>query len=245
MKIDIVTIFPGLVEPHLQMGMWQKAIREGKAEIRAVDLRSFTADRHATTDDYPFGGGPGMVMKPEPLGRAVAALKREGTGKVLLMSPQGAPFHQAMARRLAREAHLIVLCGRYEGVDQRVREALVDEEISLGDFILTGGELAALAIAEAVIRLLPGVLGAEEGPVEESFSRGLLEAPHYTRPREWQGRSVPDVLLSGDHGAIARWRRAMALVRTMKRRPDLLAKVDLVEEDYKVLAKLRLEEETR
>lgn len=225
--------------------MWQKAIREGRVEVRAVDLRAFALDRHATTDDYPFGGGPGMIMKPEPLGRAVAALKGDGPAKVLLMSPKGRPFHQAMARRLAKEEHLIFLCGRYEGVDERVREALVDEEISLGDFILTGGELAALAMADAIIRLIPGVLGAPEGPWDESFSRGLLEAPQYTRPREWEGRAVPEVLLSGDHGAIARWRKEMSLLETMRRRPDLLAKADLVEEDYKVLAKLRLEEERR
>ncbi|MBE3590264.1 MAG: tRNA (guanosine(37)-N1)-methyltransferase TrmD [Firmicutes bacterium] len=246
MRIDILTIMPGMFDGPFRHGMLWKAQVRGLVEIRIVDIRDFTDDRHRTTDDYPFGGGPGMVMKPEPIARAVAHCRDEageGRPRVLLTSPQGRRFDQAYAFELAKEAHLIFICGRYEGVDERVRLTLVDDEISIGDYVLTGGELPAMVVVDAVVRLLPGVLGAERGPYEDSFASGLLEGPQYTRPRVWNGLAVPDVLLSGNHAEIARWRRQMALRRTWERRPDLLEKAPLTEEDRRFLASL--EEEAR
>lgn len=223
MRIDIVTIFPEIAEGPLGASIIGRAVEAGHVQIRCVDLRDFTTDRHRQVDDLPYGGGPGMVMKPEPFFAAVASLKTEGA-KVILMTPQGKPFRQSMAAELSREEHLIFLCGHYEGVDHRIVEALVDEEISIGDYVLTNGTLAAAVVVDAVVRLLPGVLGDERSAEVESFSGDgkRLEAPHYTRPAEYAGMAVPEVLLSGNHGAIERWRESEGLERTRKNRPDLL-----------------------
>lgn len=232
MRIDIVTLFPGMFAGPLEESILAKARAKGLVEVRVVNLRDYAPGRHRVTDDYPFGGGGGMIMKPEPLFACVEALKGPGS-RVILLDPQGRRFTQALVQRLARESHLILICGRYEGVDERVREHLVDEEISIGDYVLTGGELPALVVTDAVIRLLPGALGDESAPDHDSFSRGLLEHPQYTRPEEFQGWRVPELLLSGDHQRIARWRRLMALWRTFERRPDLPETADLSPEEQK------------
>ncbi|MFH1679195.1 MAG: tRNA (guanosine(37)-N1)-methyltransferase TrmD [Candidatus Eisenbacteria bacterium] len=219
-----VTIFPDLFPGPLAEGVTGKAIEAGKAEIVPVNLRDFAEDRHKTTDDTPYGGGPGMVMKPEPLFRAVEWV-RETEGRkvpVLLLTPKGEPLRQGRVRELAAGDAWILVCGRYRGVDQRVREILVDGEISVGDFVLSGGEIPALALMDAVIRLIPGVLGNEDSADEDSFTGGLLGAPDYTKPPEFRGMRVPDILLSGDHAKIAAWRRERALEETRRRRPDLL-----------------------
>jgi tRNA (guanine37-N1)-methyltransferase len=222
MRIDVITIFPGMLEGFLGESMVKRARDMGIVDLRTVQLRDFTHDRHRSVDDRPYGGGPGMVMKPEPIFEAVASVSAPGA-RVVLMSPQGRPFTQALARELAAEPHLIFVCGHYEGVDERVREALVTDEISIGDYVLTNGVLPAAVVIDAVVRLLPGVLGAgEEGHQQESFTEGKLEHPHYTRPPEFRGMQVPDVLLSGDHGAVDRWRREQSEARTRARRPDLL-----------------------
>jgi tRNA (guanine37-N1)-methyltransferase len=235
-RIDVLTIFPGMFAGVFAEGMVARAAEAGTCTIAVHDLRRWAAGRHKVTDDYAFGGGPGMVMKPEPFFAAVGELREPAT-RVILMSPQGRPFTQALAAELARQRHLLLLCGRYEGVDERVRIALCDDEISIGDYVLTGGELPAMVVIDAVVRLLPGVLaeGSAEG---DSFATGLLEGPQYTRPREFAGMAVPEVLLSGDHGAVARWRRREALRRTLERRPDLLAKAPLTEEDRRILSEL-------
>ncbi len=223
MRIDIVTIFPEIAAGPLGASIIGRAVEAGRVEIRCHDLRDYTTDRHRQVDDLPYGGGPGMVMKPEPFVAAVAAL-RTPESRVILMTPQGRTFRQARAVELAREPHLILLCGHYEGVDHRVVEALVDEEISIGDYVLTNGTLAAAVVVDAVVRLRPGVLGDERSAEVESFSGEgrRLEAPHYTRPAEFAGLAVPEVLLSGHHGAIAAWRESQALERTRRNRPDLL-----------------------
>ncbi len=236
MKIDVVTIFPGMFAGVFAEGMVARAAQAATCTIGVHDLRRWAEGRHQVTDDYAFGGGPGMVMKPEPFFRAVGELKAPG-GRVILMSPQGRPFTQSVAAELATLPQVLLLCGRYEGVDERVRLALCDDEISIGDYVLTGGELPAMVVIDAVVRLLPGVLaeGSAEG---DSFATGLLEGPQYTRPREFAGIAVPEVLISGDHGAVARWRRREALRRTLERRPDLLAIAPLTEEDRRILAEL-------
>ena len=234
MKIDIVTLFPGMVSGPLGESIIAKAQAKGLVEIRVVNLRDYAPGRHRVTDDYAFGGGGGMVLKSEPLFACVEALRESGS-RVILLDPQGRRFTQTMARRLARESHLILLCGHYEGVDERVRQQLVDEEISVGDYVLTGGELPALVVTDAVIRLLPGVLGNEAAPHQDSFTASLLEHPQYTRPGQFRGFQVPPVLLSGDHPRIARWRRIMALWRTFERRPDLLETADLTPEEQKLI----------
>jgi tRNA (guanine37-N1)-methyltransferase len=221
MRIDVVTLFPEFFETPLKQGLVGKAIESGAAAIGFIDPRSFTTDRHRTVDDTPYGGGGGMVMKPEPAVAAIQEAKTRGQGPVLLMTPQGKPISQRDLARWSKEQHLILLSGRYEGFDERIR-AYVDEEVSLGDFVLTGGEYAALAIADGVIRLLPGTLGNAASPEADSFSNGLLEHPQYTRPPEFEGRLVPDVLLSGDHAKIAAWRVSESIDRTRSRRPDLL-----------------------
>ena len=220
MQIDVITIFPAMLNGFLGESMMKRAVKLGAVSFRAVNLRDFTSDRHRTTDDRPFGGGPGMVMKPEPLFQAVESVQSPAA-RVILMSPAGRPFNQARARELARESHLVFLCGHYEGVDERVREALVHEEISIGDYVLTNGVLPAAVVIDAVVRLLPGVLGGEGAAEQESFTAGLLEYPHYTRPAEFRGRKVPEVLLNGDHAEIARWREEQSRARTRLRRPDL------------------------
>jgi len=224
LKIDVVTIFPRMLDGFLGESMLKRAAQSGKVDFRIVNLRDFTADVHRTTDDRPYGGGPGMVMKPEPIFKAVESVRSEGA-RVILMTPQGVPFTQRMARELSEETHLVFVCGHYEGVDERVRQGLVTDEISIGDYVLTNGVLPAAVVVDAVVRLLPGVLGGEGATEEESFSEGrFLEYDQYTRPAEFQGMKVPDVLVSGNHEEIARWRERRALERTRKRRPDLVEK---------------------
>ena len=222
-QIDIVTIFPGMLDGFLGESMVKRAVDAGAVSIRALDLRQFTHDVHRTTDDRPYGGGPGMVMKPEPLFDAVESI-RTPDSRVLLMTPQGVPYHQRRASELADAGgHLIILCGHYEGIDERVRQALVDEELSIGDFVLTNGVLPAAVVVDSVVRLLPGVLGGgPEAHEKESFSDGMLDYPQYTRPPEYRGMGIPEILRSGDHAAVEGWRREQALVRTRQRRPDLL-----------------------
>jgi tRNA (guanine37-N1)-methyltransferase len=228
MRIDLVTLFPEACRPLLEASILGRAVAEGHVALTLHDLRQYADDKHRTVDDTPYGGGPGMVLKPEPVVRAIEAVRGDD-GHVILMAPQGRPFTQAEARRLAALPHLVLVAGHYEGVDERVR-AFVDEEISIGDYVLTGGELPMLVVVDAVVRLLPGVLrpGATE---DDSFADGLLEYPQYTRPRVFRGMAVPDVLLSGDHAAIRRWRREMSLRRTWERRPDLLRDARLTAED--------------
>ena len=221
MRVDILTLFPGMFVGPFDESMLKRARESSALELNLVDIRDFAADRHRTVDDTPYGGGPGMVMKPGPIFAAVEAV-RSPDSRVILLSPQGRLFEQAMAVELSTLPHLVLICGHYEGVDERVREHLVDDELSIGDYVLTGGELAAMVVVDAVGRLLPGVLGAGESIVEESHSSGLLEYPQYTRPAEFRGWRVPDILLSGNHAEIARWRRRRALERTRERRPDLL-----------------------
>jgi len=244
--VDVVTIFPEALVP-LQLSVLGRAQRAGILLVRVWNLRDFATDRHRTTDDYPYGGGPGMVMKAEPFFAAARAIAQEagGLGRVLLTSPQGKPFTQRMAQELSRSGHLVVLCGHYEGVDERVVEGLRAEEVSIGDYVLTGGELAAMVIVDATARLVPGVVGDEASVQEDSFVRGLLDYPHYTRPVEVEGLRVPDVLLSGNHQAIARWRRKEALRRTLRRRPDLLHTAALTPEDRALLEEVLREERER
>ena len=230
MRIDIVTLFPAMVEGPLAESMIGRARQRGLVDLRVINLRDYAVDRHRTTDDYQFGGGGGMVLKPEPLFAAVAALRTPAT-RVILMDPRGRRFTQEVARELAGGTHLILLAGRYEGVDERVHDRLADEALSIGDYVLTGGELPALVVTDAVVRLLPGVLGAEGAADRESFASGLLEPPQYTRPVEFAGARVPDVLLSGDHARIARWRRVQAMWRTWQTRRDLLAGAPLTLEE--------------
>ncbi len=223
MRVDVLTLFPGIFTGPLDQSILLKAREAALLSIEVHDLREFAEGRHRVTDEPPFGGGGGMVMKPEPVFAGVEALKgRYGEGTVILLSPQGERLTSALARRLAGEGHLILVCGRYEGVDQRVADHLADLEISIGDYVLTGGELPALVLIDAVARYIPGVLGDPMASSRDSFEEGLLEAPQYTRPREFRGYAVPEVLLSGDHAAIERWRREEALRRTRKKRPDLL-----------------------
>ena len=221
MKIDVLTLFPGMFPGPLDESIIKRACESGRLRLGIRDLRDYAHDRHRKVDDRPFGGGPGMLMKPEPLFEAVEALRGEKT-RVILTSPAGRPFRQEIAQELAGEEHLLLVCGSYEGFDERVRECLADDELSIGDYVLTNGALPAMVIIDAVTRLLPGVLGDDESSVDESFSDGLLEYPQYTRPAEFRGMSVPEVLLSGDHAAIERWRREQARMRTGQRRPDLL-----------------------
>ncbi len=221
MKIDVLTLFPGMFPGPLDESIIKRACESGRLRLGIHDLRDFTHDRHRTVDDRPFGGGPGMLMKPEPLFEAVEGLRDEKT-RVILTSPAGRPFRQQIARELAAEEHLLLVCGSYEGFDERVRERLADDEISIGDYVLTNGALPAMVVIDAVARLLPGVLGDDESSADESFSDRLLEYPQYTRPAEFRGMSVPEVLLSGDHAAIEQWRREQARERTAQRRPDLL-----------------------
>ncbi len=242
MLFQILTTFPGIIEGVAGESILGRARQKGLIRVDPVNIRDFTSDRHHTTDDAPFGGGPGMVMKCEPVFSAVEALVSRAAGRkprILLMTPQGRRFDQSMAEELAEESHIIIICGRYEGVDERIREHLVTDEVSIGDYVLTGGELAAMVVVDAVARLLPGVLGAEESPESESFSSGLLEYPQYTRPADFRGHTVPEVLLSGNHEEIGKWRRAQALERTLKRRPDLLETAALTEEDKAILARLK------
>ena len=234
MLIDIITIFPEVCKPYLDSSILGIAQEKGKLEIRLHNLRDYTLDKHRKVDDRPFGGGPGMILTPEPVFRAVETIRRktkpacrqgrdEGRRtKVILLSPQGKTLNQELAEKLSKHKHLILICGRYEGVDERVRESLIDEEISIGDYILSGGELAALVLTDSLARLLPGVLGHKDSNVRESFSNNLLEYPQYTRPADFRGLRVPQVLLSGDHKKTEEWRKHQAVKITKKKRPDLL-----------------------
>jgi tRNA (guanine37-N1)-methyltransferase len=245
LRIDVVTIFPRMVEAPLADGIVQRARDKGLLELRVHDLRDFSEDKHRSVDDAPFGGGPGMVMKAEPFRRAVDHVLPGGRGPadaVVLLSPRGRRFDQATAERFARLERLVLLCGRYEGIDERVAETVATEEVSLGDFVLTGGEVAALAVVEATMRLLPGALGDEGSAGADSFADGLLDFPHYTRPAQVDGRGVPEVLLSGDHGKIRRWRRKESLRATRARRPELLDRAPLTAEDRTLLREIEDEE---
>jgi tRNA (guanine37-N1)-methyltransferase len=221
MKIDVLTLFPAMFAGPLDESIVQRARKNGALELTVHNLRDYTHDRHKTVDDRPFGGGPGMLLKPEPIFEAVENLGREKT-RVILLSPAGRKFNQSIARELAPQEHLLLICGSYEGFDERIREHLADDDLSIGDYVLTNGALPAMVIIDAVTRLLPGVLGDDESSLDESFSRELLEYPHYTRPADFRGMKVPDVLLSGNHAEIARWRAEQAQKRTEERRPDLL-----------------------
>lgn len=238
MLFDVLTIFPDLFRSPLEEGILRKAREEAKIRIRLTDIRDFADDRHATTDDRPFGGGEGMVMKPEPLAAAVEEVRGKGnTGRVILLTPQGRRYSQDVARELAAEESLVLVCGRYEGVDERFRASFCDDEISIGDYILTGGELAAMVLIDSVSRLLPGVLGCPDSAGKDTFSRSLLKHAQYTRPREFRGIGVPEVLLSGDHGEIERYRFIEAVRRTIERRPDLLARERFSREEWRLLKK--------
>jgi tRNA (guanine37-N1)-methyltransferase len=246
LNVDVVTMFPRMLEGPLAEGIVHRACEKGVATIALHDLREFTDDRRRTVDDTPFGGGPGMVMKVEPFFRAVEAIvaaRPDPRRAVVLLSPRGKKFDQAVAARFAALEHLVLLCGRYEGVDERVGESLATEEVSLGDFVMTGGEVAALAVIESTVRLLPGALGDEGSAEADSFAEGILDFPQYTRPAVARGLEVPHVLLSGDHDRIRRWRRKEALRATRERRPDLLLKAPLTREDDVLLREI--EEEAR
>ena len=236
MKITILTIFPEMFESVLNASILGRAREQGLIEVSCVDIRPFSDRKHKNTDDYPFGGGAGMVMLAQPIIDAMASVTGEGfTGKRIYLGPRGTTLTTAKARELAREDELVLLCGHYEGVDQRALDLCVDEEISIGDYILTGGELAAMVLTDCVARFIPGVLGSAESPEEESFSDGLLEYPQYTRPRELHGMPVPEVLLSGDHAKIRAWRRMESLKATKRFRPDLLAHADLTDKERRML----------
>jgi len=251
MKISILTIFPDFFPATLSEGMIRAAREKGRLEVAIIGLRDFTEDTHRTTDDYPFGGGAGMIMKVEPIDRALSAIglgepaARPAGSRVTLLSPQGRPFTQRRAIEYAALEHLVLICGRYKGVDERVSEHLIDQELSVGDFVLSGGEPAALCVVDAVARLLPDVVGAFDSVESDSFHSGLLDAPYYTRPAEYRGWKVPDVLLSGNHAEIARFRRQQSLKRTKERRPDLLPEAALEQPDRRYLASLEEEERKR
>jgi tRNA (guanine37-N1)-methyltransferase len=237
MIFDILTIFPEIFRSPLSESLIKKALDKGLVQVRVWNLRDFTEDRHRTTDDYPYGGGAGMVMKAEPIFRAVEEIKSQDPEACsVLLTPQGERFHQGLAKELGGQKHWILICGRYEGLDERVRQGLVDREISIGDYILNGGEIPALVFMEVISRYVPGFLGSEQSVEEESFSDGLLEYPQYTRPPSFRGMEVPEVLLSGHHAEIKRWRRRESLKRTYLRRPDLLEKAELSEEEREYLA---------
>lgn len=221
MRIDVFTIFPGIVEGPLRESLLGKAIEAGIVDVRVHDIRAFVTDKHRQVDDEPYGGGPGMVLKPEPVFAAVESL-REGTKRVIVLTPAGRRLDQPLVRELAKEPWLVLISGRYEGVDERVVEGLPAEEVSIGDYVLSGGEIPALVVLEAVTRLIPGVVGKEESLERESFEDGFLDHPHYTRPSEFRGIAVPDVLLSGNHAEVERWRREAAEEKTRRNRPDLL-----------------------
>jgi tRNA (guanine37-N1)-methyltransferase len=243
MIFDVFTLFPDVFTPYLGTSILQRAQDARLVEVHLHNIRDWTTDRHHVCDDMPYGGGGGMVMKPEPIFTAVeSVLGSPPACPVILLTPQGRVFRQAVAEELAQQPHLALLCGRYEGIDERVRQHLVTDEISIGDYVLSGGELPALVLIDAITRLIPGALGDPEGAWDDSHATGLLEYPHYTRPPEFRGWGIPEVLLSGDHARIARWRRQQALLRTRQRRPDLLAKADLSDSDRDFLSSLELDD---
>jgi tRNA (guanine37-N1)-methyltransferase len=237
--IDILTLFPEVFQGVFNFGIFQRAIEQKLVSISVHNIRDYTHDKHHTVDDYPYGGGAGMVLKPDPIFEAVESLEKEPETPVILLSPQGRLFCQKIAQELSKHRRLVLICGHYEGVDERVSEHLVTDEISVGDYVLSGGEPAAIVVIDAVVRLLPGVLGSAESLVDDSHVGGLLEYPQYTRPPVFRGWSVPEVLLSGDHSKIAKWRHEQAIRRTMKRRPELLEKAELSPKEKKLIEKLR------
>ena len=246
MRFDILTLFPAMFSSPFETSILGKAIEKKLIEIRIVNIRDFTSDKHHVVDDTPYGGGQGMVMKVEPIARAIEWAKAENPSAwTIYLTPQGRPFNQERAEALSSKAHLILLCGRYEGVDERVREMFIDEEVSIGDYVLTGGEIAAMVMVDTISRLRPGVLGCGQSAEEDSFSESLLEHPQYTRPMDFRGHAVPEVLLSGNHEAIFRWRRKEALRRTVRRRPDLLAKANLSDTDKRFIDEILQSEGTR
>ncbi len=246
MLFDILTIFPELLASPLREGILRRAVQAGHIDVRLHNIRDYALDRHKMTDDRPFGGGEGMVMKPEPLAACIRDVQSTGPpARVILLSPGGTTYTQQEARRLAGYPRLMLICGRYEGVDERIRQAFVDEELSIGDYILTGGELAAMVVVDSVTRLLPGVLGCEDSARNDTFSRSLIKHPQYTRPREFEGMEVPEVLLSGDHRAIADYRFLESVKETLKRRPELLADVRFTREEEKLLRRAGLDRQIR
>ncbi len=251
MEFDVFTLLPEVFPPYLESSILQRARQRGIIDVRIHNIRDWTTDKHHVTDDEPYGGGGGMVMKVEPVFAAVESVCGPATGTggpdfpIILLTPQGRPFSQKIALELAQQARLALICGRYEGVDERIREHLVTDEISIGDYVLTGGELPALILIDAVARLLPGALGDPDGPFDDSHAAGLLEYPHYTRPPEFRGWKVPDILLSGDHGKIQQWRREQSLLRTRQRRPDLLEKAPLSQADLQILHRIKEEGDTQ
>ena len=242
MQIDILTLFPEMFQSPFSVGIFKRAIDRELVRVNLHNIRDYTHDKHRTVDDYPYGGGAGMVLKPEPIFEAVESIKsdislKQGVDElpIILLTPQGRLFSQQIAEELSRYSHLILICGHYEGVDERVRQHLATDEISIGDYVLSGGELAAMVVVDAVVRLLPGVLGSELSPLDDSHVAGLLEYPHYTRPAVYRGWSVPEVLLSGNHAQIAKWRREQAIFRTLERRPELLDKANLSLEERQLV----------
>ena len=245
MRIDVLTLFPEMFQAPFSFGIFKRAIDQKLVSINLHNIRDYAHDKHRTVDDYPYGGGAGMVLKPEPIFEVLEAVKADITAggeiselPIIMLTPQGRPFSQKIAEELAEHSNLILICGHYEGVDERVCEHMITDEISIGDYVLTGGELPALVIIDAVLRLVPGVLGSAESPQDDSHAHGLLEYPQYTRPVEYQGWRVPEVLLSGDHARIAKWRREQTIRRTLARRPELLDKTDLPLEDKKLVERL-------
>jgi len=240
MKVDVITIFPQMIDSPLSMSIIGKAREKGILDLSVHNLRDYSGNKHYSVDDTPYGGGPGMVMAVEPFFNTINSLQLDKeNSRVILMSPQGTTLNQSKAQELSKVKRMVILCGHYEGIDERVKELLVDEEISIGDYVLTGGELGAMVLIDAVARLLPNVLGHDESTLEESFSEGLLEYPHYTKPREFQGLNVPEVLLSGNHAKIDRWRRDQSIIRTFYKRPDLLKDAKLNKDDQILIEKLR------
>lgn len=246
MKVDVLTLFPEMMDGVFRASILGKAQEKGIVSLNAINFREYSNSKHGTVDDTPYGGGGGMVLKPEPIFLAVEDLvsRTSTTPRIILMCPQGDTFTQRKAEEFAKEEHLIFICGHYEGYDERIREHLVTDELSIGDYVLTGGELPAMVAIDSIVRLLPGVLGNETSAVTDSFSTGLLEYPHYTRPAEFRGWKVPDILLSGHHANIELWRREQALKRTLERRPDLLDKVELTDQDRQFLKRLQNERES-
>jgi tRNA (guanine37-N1)-methyltransferase len=243
MRIDILTLFPQVFEAQFNYGIFKRAIDNGLVQVNPVNIRDYTHDKHHTADDYPYGGGAGMVMKPEPIFEAVEAIKtgldkEQDEVPVILLTPQGRLFSHGIARELSQHPHMILICGHYEGIDERVVEHLATDTISIGDYVLTGGEIPAMVVADAILRLVPGVLGSDESPLDDSHANGLLEYPQYTRPAEYRGWEVPEVLLSGNHAQIAKWRREQIIKRTLERRPELLDKADLGKEDKRLVERM-------
>ena len=239
MKIHVLSLFPDMFSGVFGSSILKKAQEKGAVDLAVTDIREYSENKHKQVDDYPYGGGAGMVLKPEPMFNAVEAITEGRKPRVILMCPQGERFTQKKAEELAQEEDLVFLCGHYEGYDERIREHLVTDEISIGDFVLTGGELPAMTVIDAVVRLLPGVLGQADSHIQDSFSTGLLEHPHYTRPADFRGMKVPDVLLSGNHAKIEQWREEQSFLRTLQRRPDLLEALELTEKQQQLLEKIK------